>query len=127
MEKPAKCITVEKARELQKEWKNTRGRAIENSQRYEDTWEFFYTVDELQEYLEFVKEKSLEQGVEKPGIRIYFGAYPNGGPKRSYSTVFLSPTIGASGSLEAAEDFELNNYTIEPLNSVTGGYPPKEY
>lgn len=43
MERPVKCITVEKARELQKEWKKTRGEEIERAQLYEDTREFFYT------------------------------------------------------------------------------------
>lgn len=128
MERPVKCITVEKARELQKVWKATRGKEIERAQKYEDTREFFYTVDELQEYLDFVKEKSSEQGVENPGIRIYFGAHAGNGSQRSYSTIFLSPTIGATGSSESAEDgIDENNYLIEPLNTATGGFPPKEY
>lgn len=128
MERPVKCVTVEKARELQNEWKQSRGREIMRAQKYEDTREFWYSVEELEQYLKYVKEKSATQGIENPGIRIYFGAYPANGKERSYSTIFLSPTLGSLKTLEEAEeDGGENNYEIEPLNSSTGGYPPKEY
>lgn len=77
--------------------------------------------------MDYVKEKSREQGVENPGIRIYLGAYPGNGPERSYSTIFLSPTKKSSENVENEEDSDLNNYDIEPLNDSQQGWPPKEY
>jgi len=126
MANPIKCITVEKARELQNVWKNSRGKEIERAQKYVDTREFLYSLDELQEYLDFVREKSTEQGVSNPGIRIYFAAYPNVGSQKSYSTVFLSPTYSV-GTEENLEETVENNYTIDPLNHSSGGVPPQEY
>ena len=128
MEKPKKCISVEEARKEQDEWVNTRGKEIQRGQGYEDTREFWYSVDELQEYLDYVKEKSKEQGVEKPGIRFYLGAYPKTKEKKSYTTMFLSPTKEASGdTATSGEDSDPNNYEIEPMNITHGGYPPKDY
>jgi|SRR6056297_2177177 len=128
MEKPKKCISVEEARKEQDEWVNTRGKEIQRGQGYEDTREFWYSVDELQEYLDYVREKSKEQGVEKPGIRFYLGAYPKTKEKKSYTTMFLSPTKEASGdTATSGEDSDPNNYEIEPMNITHGGYPPKDY
>lgn len=128
MERPSKCITVTKAKELQKVWEETRGREIAQARGYQDTREFWYSIDELQEYLDYVREKSAEQKVENPGIRIYFGAYPEQGKDKSYSTIFLSPTKGGEKIVESSEGgIDENNYEIDPLNTSTGGYPPRKY
>lgn len=128
MKKPQKCVAVNEARELQENWKKSRGKEIERGQGYVDTREFWYSVEELQEYLDYVKEKSREQGVQNPGIRIYLGAYPKSQQKKSFSTVFLAPTKGSDSIIEASEENDQeNNYEIEPLNTVQGGWPPTEY
>ncbi|SDR67879.1 hypothetical protein [Gramella sp. MAR_2010_147] len=127
MQKPKKCISKERARELQGDWKNTRAKEIDNAQGYEDTREFWYSLDELQEYLDYVKEESQKQGVKKPGVRIYFGSYPKSNEKKSYATVFLAPTKEASEEeLETASN-QQNNYEIDPFNLSTGGEPPINY
>ncbi|WP_037320840.1 hypothetical protein [Salegentibacter sp. Hel_I_6] len=128
MKKPKKCISVEEARKEQDEWVKTRGKDIREAEGYEDTREFWYSVDELQEYLDYVKEKSKEQGVEKPGIRFYLGAYPTINDKKGYSTMFLSPTKEAAGDTATAkEDSDPNNYEIEPMNIIQSGDPPTNY
>ena len=128
MQKPKKCISVEKARKEQDEWVKTRGKEIERGQGYEDTREFWYSLEELQEYLDYVKEKSKEQGVVKPGIRLYLGAYPKTTEKKSYTTMFLAPTKEAKGDTETTqEDTDPNNYEIEPMNIITSGQPPITY
>ena len=126
MAKPLKCISVEKARELQDIWKSSRGKEIERAQKYVDTREFWYSLEELQEYLSYVQEKSAEEGIANPGIRIYFGAYPGEGSKKSYSTIFLAPTKPLN-SLENNDDTQKNNYSIDPLNHGQGGVPPVDY
>jgi hypothetical protein len=128
MNRPEKCLTVEEARKLQDKWKKTRGKEIEHQQGYQDTREFCYSVKELREYLDYVEDKSKEQGFENPGIRIYFGAYPKTNKKKSYSTIFLAPTKENTGEFEDGKEiFGENNYEIDPLNTVTGGWPPKNY
>lgn len=125
MERPEKCISVEEARGLQKAWVNSRGKEIERGQGYKDTREFYFSLEELQEFLNYVKEESKNQGVVNPGVRIYFAAYPSGKFNRdkSYSTVFLAPTHEVTNSPTSIE----NNYNIDPYNSTSGGMPPKEY
>lgn len=128
MERPGKCITVEEARELQKTWKETRGREIQRGQGYEDCCEFWYSVTELEEYIKYVKEKSEEQGINNPGLRIYLGAYPSQGRKKGLSTIFIAPT---KDEAEIADDesqtYRLNNYSIDPMNDSQQGWPPTEY
>lgn len=123
MAKPEKCISVEKAKELQNNWKKSRAKEIDRAQGYQDTREFWFSINELEEYLKYVKEKSAEQNVENPGIRIYFAAYPKSSSKNSFSTVFLAPTKENTGTVSSNE----NNYDIEPLNDSAGGIPPTDY
>lgn len=128
MEKPKKCISIEEAREEQDEWVRTRGKDIKECEGFEDTREFWYSLDELQEYLDYVREKSKEQGVKKPGIRFYLGAYPTTKYKKGYATMFLAPTKEATGeTADDAKDSEPNNYGIEPMNITHGGNPPIIY
>jgi hypothetical protein len=130
MEKPKKCISVERAKALQIKWQESRGKDIDVAQGYQDKREFWYSVEELQEYLNYVKEKSAEQGVKNPGIRIYYGAYPKSSVKKSYATVFLAPTKERSAPAEGEDETSVNavnNYDIDPLNESSGGMPPFTY
>ena len=115
MSKPLKCITVEEARQLQNNWVETRDLYIEEGLGSTDTREFLFSVEELQEFLDYVKA-----GTEKytPGIRIYFAAYNSNGSEKA--TVFLAPTLGVIAGSE-------NNYDLESLNRGVQGWPPKNY
>lgn len=130
MKKPKKCISVESAKKLQKKWKESRAKDIDLVQGYQDTREFWYSVEELQEYLDYVKRKSLDQKISNPGIRIYFGAYQKSSIRNSYATVFLAPTkarpVLSEGEDETSVNAE-NNYLIEPFNESSGGMPPFTY
>ena len=80
--------------------------------------------------MNYVKERSAEQGVKNPGIRIYFGAYPKSSIRKSYATVFLAPTKERSTPIESEDESSVkpdNNYEIDPLNESTGGMPPVTY
>lgn len=118
MKKPVKCISIEAARALQDNWVESRKEPIDRALGYEDSREAFYTVAELEEFLNYVKGESEKQGISNPGIRIYFGAYNS--DKSNKATVFLAPTKGDDKSFE-------NNYTIEPLNLGQNGWPPYSY
>ena len=117
MAKPSKCISVADARKLQDNWVATRGAEITKAQG-QDQREFIYSVEELQEFLDYVKDESAKQGIDAPGIRIYFAAYNNA--KSQKATVFLAPTKG--GEIDSE-----NNYSIDPFNWGSGGWPPNIY
>ncbi len=126
---PKKCIKVEEAKELQKEWCCTRTPEIDNCLGFEDTREFWWSVEELEEYLAYVKKESKEQGIDDPGIRMYFGAYPASKckSKKGYATVFLAPTGAPAGGLGKGGDLAPNNYKIRAYNWGSSGNPPNTY
>ncbi len=127
--RPIKCISVEEAKELEKTWCDTRTPEIDECLGFQDTREFEWSVEELQEYLKYVKRKSRKQGILDPGIRVYFGAYSKDKCKmgRGYSTVFLAPTGEPAGSEGKGGSRRRNNYRIRPLNGANGGEPPYKY
>ncbi len=118
MATPAKCISVEEARTLQDNWVATRQPEIDRTLGYQDTREFIYSVDELQEYLNYVKEESKKQSIENPGIRFYFSAYNTDANNKA--TLFLAPTENSAIGSN-------NNYAIKPFNHGGSGFPPKNY
>lgn|SRR5690606_1665129 len=116
MSKPSNCISVEEARQLQNNWIATRAVDIEAAMGSPDTREFLFSVAELQQFLDYIKE-GTGMGAQ-PGVRIYFAAYDN--IANDKATVFLAPTIGtAPGSA--------NNYNLQPLNRGISGFPPTNY
>ncbi len=125
---PKKCISVEEARELQNTWCDTRTPEIDKCLGFEDTREFWWSVEELQEYLKYVKKRSRKMGIKDPGIRMYFGAYSKEKCKmdRGYATAFLAATGSPAGSGKDGDESE-NNYLIEPFNYGGPGFPPKNF
>ncbi|MEZ4817256.1 MAG: hypothetical protein R2776_04710 [Flavobacteriaceae bacterium] len=118
MAKPTKCISVSEARDLQNNWNATRASEIQKTQGYTDAKDFTFNLEELQEFIDYVRDESGKQGISTPGIRIYFAAYNT--LQNNKATVFLAPTKGIESDSE-------NNYEIDPLNRNQGGFPPNVY
>lgn len=120
-------VTVAKAKKLQKKWWDTRLNVTTNGETHEDTCQFHFTVEELQNYLDEVKTKSLEQGVDTPGINIWFGAYDETADKPSLATVFLAATKRIKSENSELEFDDVANDEIEPFNNGAGLWPPLGY
>ena len=118
MAKPDKCISVEEARNLQSNWVETRAAEIKKAEGATDARDFTFSLNDLQEFLDYVKEASTEQGISNPGVRVYFGAYDS--EESTKATVFLAATDGAGGDAN-------NNYNVDPLNRGNTGWPPNDY
>ncbi|MFT4849223.1 MAG: hypothetical protein ACI83B_001761 [Sediminicola sp.] len=118
MAKPIKCISELEARQLQKNWIDTRAKDIDKAMDEEDARSVFYSVAELEEYLKYVKSESTKQGVSDPGVRIYFAAYNDAKSKKA--TAFLAPTKGDTKTSDT-------NYEIEAYNRGSDGWPPNNY
>ena len=128
--KPKKCISKDEARELQKNWCDTRSGKLNKKMGFEDRRDFWWSLEELEEYLAYVKQESTKQKVKNPGIRVHLGAYS---PKKckhnkGLATLFLAPTGAKPGSIgKDGNGDEPVNYDIEPFNLTGGGYPPNDY
>lgn len=120
MSAPSKCISVTEAKDLQDNWVASRAVDIELAQGFVDAREFLFSLADLQEFLDYVKEQSEEEGILNPGVRIYFGAYDNATSDKA--TVFLAPTKNVTSMGVVA-----NNYNLKPLNSGLSGFPPTNY
>ncbi len=118
MSAPTNCIPVSEAIELRNKWLSTRQNTINTALGYDDQNVIFFSVDELQEYLDYVKLQSTRQDIPNPGIRIYFAAYS--AAETNLATVFLAPTDGPTQTSN-------NNYNIRPLNSGQDRMPPVIY
>ena len=91
-----------------------------------DSKEYWYPIEVLLEYLQFVKETAEKQGLKEVGIKIKLAQYPEDkivGPlqkenTKGYQTICLVPTEGAStaGKPESKTISAMNFGTIAPPN-----------
>lgn len=131
---PTQTISVEEANQLEEYYKRTRAQILNDTLGFEDTREFWFSLDTLKEYIAYVESEAAKSGKTNLGMRIYLGAYPENSnyPDAKYTTVFLVPTAPASqnplkrGFLPIEEENE-NLEDIPPLNFSQAGKPPKDY
>ena len=98
MSKPKNCITVTKAKALQKNWNDTRAVDIKRAKGAKDVNAVTFNIDQLQEFIDYVKSESAKQRIANPGIRVYFAAYNNAVSDKA--TVFLNATESDDGNSE---------------------------
>lgn len=124
MSKPSDCIPVAEAKQLQANWMATHepNPSTPGGGAPEQVCAVTFNIDQLQEYLTYVKAQSAKEGIAAPGIRVYFATYNSGAttPVEQSNTVFFCPTANDGGD-------SANNYNIEPLNKGTNGWPPNAY
>jgi hypothetical protein len=124
MSKPSDCISVPAAKQLQANWMSTHepNPSSPGGGGIEQVCAVTFNIDQLQEYLGYIKEESTKQGIASPGVRVYFAAYNSGteAAVAGSTTVFFCPTDSDDGN-------SANNYTIEPLNKGGSGWPPNAY
>lgn len=67
----------------------------ETHPRFELSASSYYTLEEIESYIEYVKREAANQKIKVDGFRIYMGLFPddeNFGNKRNSLTVFITPT-----------------------------------
>jgi len=130
---PVQTISFEEANRLEENYKVTRAAVINDTLGYEDTREFWFSLDTLKKYISYVEQEGARMGKTNLGLRIYLGAYPSQGnyPDPGYSTVFIVPTAQGSNPLKQGffpiEEANENIDSLSPLNYSQGGKPPKDY
>jgi len=118
MGRPTNCITVTEAKALQKNWNDTRAVDIERAMGSKDVCAVTFNIDQLQQFINYVKDESTKQRIDNPGIRVYFAAYND--KESNKATVFLNATESDDGNAA-------NNYGIDPWDRHQGDWPPNAY
>ncbi|GAA4809517.1 hypothetical protein [Litoribaculum gwangyangense] len=129
--KPKGVITVNEAKELNKNWTDFRKSAVDSAAkkqgRNQDDRSTYWSLDVIENYLAYAKAESDSLGYDMTGIRIYLGVYGKnaGQAKKDLSTMFIVPTgkkktSEASMSLFYAQKGD-EDLPTDPLNDGTGG------
>ncbi|PHS64049.1 MAG: hypothetical protein COB12_08675 [Flavobacterium sp.] len=118
MTKPKNCIPVADAKVLQANWNNNQAKDIEKATGTKDVCAVTFNIDQLQQFIDYVKAESAIKGIDSPGIRVYFAAYND--KESNKATVFLNATESDDGN-------SANNYGIDPLNLGSNRWPPYAY
>ena len=132
-EAPEQAISLEEATRLENEFQNTRSQIIDSALGITDTRDFWFSIDTLKKYIEYVEYNGKKMGKKNLGLRIYFAAYPENSnyPDPGYSTVFIVPTAEAEDSPLRQGFFPimLGNEVLDSLvalNYSQGGRPPND-
>ncbi|KAB8152323.1 hypothetical protein EZY14_014875 [Kordia sp. TARA_039_SRF] len=93
----------------------------------------WYSLEDLEGYINYVKEQALAQKINVDGIRFYFGVYPENTKdktKAGQNTLFMCPTKKsvtiAEGRFSEEEGSDSKDITtISAMNYGSTGNPPK--
>lgn len=131
---PEQTITFEKANILEEAYKETRVPILTEGLGFEDTREFWFSLETLEQYLRYVRVEGKKLDKTDLGVRVYLGVYPEDGgyPQPGFSTVFFVPTAqGRTSPLKQgfvpSQPTQENIEGIDALNFGHAGQPPKDY
>src|SRR5690606_32961524 len=136
--KPKKCISVKEARKLEKNYVETIEKTLKKELGCEECREFWWSLEEIEEYIDYVKSEAKDKGYKNLGLRFYLGHYGKVKSKHEeQTTMFIAPTgVHAKESLASLKgktvgamkaETDDNIYDIEAYNGSYGGVPPKKY
>lgn len=132
---PKGLITPAEAKKLNHEFIKTRSKALDkivgnldNNTKKKDALSAWFSLEEIENYITYIKQQGKEKGIEINGLRIYFGAYGKDtkqSKKKNLSTVFIAPTTqNTSLKTKDIEYFAASDTDISPLNLGGQGDPP---
>lgn len=85
--------------------------------------EIWFDLDELENYIHYVREESEKNGYSNLGLRVYLGAVQE--KEKIETTMFFSPTHAAE-TVRSAVSRNQNSSGIQCLNYGTAGEEPEE-
>lgn len=138
-----KLITHEDAQILFDEYTKTNNRILADARNGQpDSRWYSFTIEEMEGYINYVKENAKKQNLKNVGIKIYLGKYPVNHPANKmakpefagYQTIFLMPTAKKERSSDAtmksreiSTDENQKIETIQPMNMTNLSPPPNSY
>lgn len=131
MNQPKQLITKEFAKQLNEGYIKERANLKAKVNDEEDANAVWFSLEELENYINYIKVEGESKGIEVTGVRFYLGVYPEDiqeKEKAGKTTIFLTPTkknnVGGA-MLLATTDENVDATEIEPMNYGTMGNPPK--
>lgn len=136
----SKLITKEEARVLFDEYSRTNNMILTQARNGNpDSRWYWFSLEEMESYIQYVKENADKQNLKDVGIRIYLGKYPENHPSdkmakpefAGYQTVFLMPTskmtqdsISSRQRRGVITDENQDVENIQPMNMTNLSPPP---
>lgn len=135
-DKPTQLITTDLAQQLNGNFNMAKLRMQVSDSTKEDANAVWYSIEELERYIYYVKTEGINKGYDVDGIRLYLGKYPNDpkyNEKAGMTTVFLSPTGSKTGTQKASmlnlstnlQETHNDITELSPMNYGSMGNPPK--
>lgn len=132
--KPSQLITKEFARQLNVNYNTKKASLTSKKAQKEDANAIWYSLEELENYIHYIKTNGAKDGYNVDGIRFYFGVYPDDekhGEKAGLTTLFLVPTgkqaetsTAKIQSFALAQEASPDIQSLEPMNYGNIGRPP---
>ncbi|WP_411766933.1 hypothetical protein [Winogradskyella sp. A3E31] len=137
--KPKGVVTPAVAKGLNNNWTNKRKKAVDSAAGRPDNRSAWWSLEDIQDYIDYADNQAGELGYELDGLRVYLGVYPGNAPngKADYQTMFIVPTGKKARPTDTSEgSFNLFNFSFQggggdddisgadPLNGGNPGKPP---
>lgn len=133
--KPSQLISKEFARQLNVNYNSKKASLTAKKAQKEDANAIWYSLEELENYIHYIKTNGAKDGYNVDGIRFYFGVYPDDekhGEKAGLTTLFLVPTGKKTEKTTAKiqtfalvqEESSSDIPSLEPMNYGNIGRPP---
>ncbi|MET3026018.1 hypothetical protein ABXT06_05020 [Flavobacterium sp. UW10123] len=131
--KPSQLISKEFARQLNVNYNTKKASLRAGKEEKEDANAIWYSLEELENYIHYIKTNGAKDGYNVDGIRFYFGVYPDDekhGEKAGLTTLFLVPTGKKAENNAQTQSFALMREassdieSLEPMNYGNIGRPP---
>ena len=124
--KPKKCITHKKAIKLQDKYAKTIEKALKKEFGKEFASQFWWSLEELEEYIAYFKQEAKDKGYKDLGLRFSLGRY-NDDDKEGNISGFIMPTgvkdvPTVAKSAKAAEPEMIEG--VDSYNDSSVGWPP---
>ncbi|QHI35380.1 hypothetical protein IMCC3317_07260 [Kordia antarctica] len=123
-----KLITSQQASELNACYKEKQHSVFGTENDHDSCCSNWYSLEDLEGYINYVKQNALEKKINVDGIRFYFGVYPENMKDKSkagQNTLFMCPTK-ASSELSRDEEANSEDVTeIPAMNLGDQGNPPQ--
>lgn len=128
---PKDTISVAQAKILSKNWEQRNPTEVDSTLEVEGSKKkirsVWWSLDEINEYLDYAKTESHNLGYTMTGIRVYLGNYGNVKDpiKKNRNTMFIVPTGPRNTSKASALSISLSvkedDIPAPPLNEGNGG------